>query len=263
MRRTRHLLFIAIAALPLLCAVAEAQEPPATGRDLLRVMRGAYGEAWFKTLVFTQATTTRDSAGNERVATWYESLRYTDAGGTQLRIDTGDPALGNGVLYSPDSLWVFRSGTLVRARAGGNRLLPLVEGAYVQPVERTERELAAAGVDLTRPVVQGTWRGRPVWIAGASAAGDTTAPQIWVDVETRAVVRAIFPPVAGAPVMDVRLDSLVRTGGGWLATRCEFWVAGRLVQAEEYHGWRTGVDLPAALFDPATWSTAPHWAHPR
>jgi len=61
--------------------------------------------------------------------------------------------------------------------------------------------------------------------------------------------------------MDMRLDSLVATGGGWLATRCEFWIAGTLAQTEVYDNWRTNVDLPPALFDPASWSTAPHWVH--
>ena len=246
-------------ALPL--AAAGAQNQPASGHDLLQVMRDAYGSRWFRTLVFTQATTTRDSTGAERVATWYESLRYTEGTGTQLRIDTGEPSAGNGVLYSPDSLWAFRAGKQVVARAGGNRLLPLIEGVYVQPVERTEQELAPTGVDLSRPVIRGQWRGRPVWIAGAGAVGDTVSPQFWVDVGTKALVRAIYSPVNGAPVMDMRLDSLVQTGGGWLATRCEFWIAGKLAQTEEYHDWRTNITLSPGLFDPATWATAPHWAH--
>jgi hypothetical protein len=60
--------------------------------------------------------------------------------------------------------------------------------------------------------------------------------------------------------MDMRLEGLEELAGGWLATRCEFYVAGKLAQAEEYHDWKANVDLPPALFDPATWSTAPHWA---
>lgn len=239
---------------------AAAQKAPATGHDLLQTMRSAYGNHWFKSLIFTQATTRKDTTGKETVSTWYESLRYSEAHGTQLRIDIGEPTEGNGVIYSPDSLWGFRAGKQVAARAGGNLLLPLIEGVYVQPVDRTARELAPSGVDLTRAVVSGRWNGRPVWIAGATAPGDTASPQFWVDVETKAVVRGIFSPVSGAPVMDMRLDSLVQTGGGWLATRCEFWVAGKLVQAEDYHDWKTDVDLSPGLFDPATWSTAPHWA---
>ena len=98
-----------------------------------------------------------------------------------------------------------------------------------------------------------------MWIAGAAAAGDTTSPQIWVDVKTKAVVRALFSLVTGAPFMDMHFTKIVAAGGGMLATRCEFYVAGKLEQAEDYAGWKTDVALSPALFDPATFSTAPHW----
>jgi hypothetical protein len=80
-----------------------------------------------------------------------------------------------------------------------------------------------------------------------------------VDVKTKAVVRALFSPVSGAPFMDMHFTKLVETGGGWLAARCEFYVAGKLEQAEDYSGWKTNVALSPGLFDPATYSTAPHW----
>src|SRR5258708_19027340 len=153
-----------------------AQRTPATGRDLLQTMRTTYGNRWFKSLIFTQATTQRDSTGKERVSTWYESLRYTPERGTQLRIDIGDPSQGNGVIYSPDSLWVFRAGKQVAARPGGNLLLPLIEGVYVQSVDRTAHELAPSGVDLRRAVLTGQSNGRPVWTPGALPPAPTTPP---------------------------------------------------------------------------------------
>lgn len=243
----------------LVSAPALAQKAPATGRDLIQVMRDAYGNRWFKTLTFTQSTTRVDSTGKSTVTTWYESLRYTEGRGTELRIDIGSPKEGNGVLYTVDSLWAYRGGQQRAVRPGGNLLLPLVEGVYVEPVERSLKDLAPTGVDFTKGVVTGTWNGQPVWIAGATAAGDTTSPQIWVDPKTKAVVRALFSPVTGAPFMDMRFTKLVETGGGWLATRCEFYVGGKLAQAEDYNDWKTNVDLSPQLFDPATFSTAPHW----
>ena len=80
--------FAFLAALP----PAAAQKAPATGRDLLQTMRAAYGNHWFKSLIFTQATTRKDTTGKEAVQTWYESLRYTPERGTQLRIDIGEPS---------------------------------------------------------------------------------------------------------------------------------------------------------------------------
>ena len=233
---------------------------PATGRDLLLAMRDAYGDRWFTSLTFTQKTTKRAADGTETIAIWYESLRYTAAKGAELRIDIGDPRAGNGVLYTADSSWRFAAGKLVTARAGGNALIPLIEGVYVQPVARTIAELGPTGVDPSRAVVNGRWHDRAVWIAGAASSADTTSPQFWVDVVNKAVVRAIFAPVPGAPVMDMRLERIVPVAGGWLATRCEFYVNGSLVQAEDYEGWRGNVTLAPELFDPATFSAAPHWA---
>ncbi len=259
-RIPRRLLRAAVALLTLTASAVRAQTTPLTGRELLEAMHAAYAGRWFTSLTFTQQTTTRAADGKESVATWYESLRYTDGRGTQLRIDTGEPSAGNGVLYTGDSLWSFRAGKQVAARSGGNALLPLIEGVYVQPVARTVAELKPTGVDLSRAVLNGRWHDRPVWIAGASSVADTTSPQIWTDTATKAVVRAIFKPVPSAPLMDIRLDSLVSVAGGWLATRCEFFVNGKLTQLEEYQNWRANVDLSPALFDAATWSTAPHWA---
>ncbi len=94
-----------VAVVPCASATAlRAQVAPRTGRDLLQVMQDAYGGRWFTSLTFTQRTTTRTASGTDTVATWYESLRYTEARGAQLRIDTGDPSAGNGVLYSADSI---------------------------------------------------------------------------------------------------------------------------------------------------------------
>ncbi len=260
MSRASHVT-IALMSLGLLCpAGAVGQAAPATGRALLQRMHDAYAGRWFTTLTFTQETDITRPDGRDTTATWYESLRYTPATGTQLRIDTGEPSVGNGVLYTADSLRVFRAGKQVAARAGGNALLPLVEGAYVQPLERTVAELAPTGVDLSRPVRAGVWEGRPVWIAGAASDSDLASPQFWVDTATKAVVRAIFSPVPGAPTMDAHLGQLVPVGGGWLATRCEFLVSGKTVQVEKYSGWRANVALSPALFDPATFATAPHWA---
>ena len=83
--------------------------------------------------------------------------------------------------------------------------MPLVEGVYVQPVPRTVAELRPTGVDLSRAVREGRWNARHVWIAGAASDSDVASPQFWVDVETKAVVRAIYSPVPGAPIMDMRL----------------------------------------------------------
>ena len=253
----RSLLF---AAAVMVAHSLDAQQPR-DGTAVLERMRAAYAGKWYHSLTFVQKTTvTRtDSTKNvtKSVTTWYESLRHTSAAGVQLRIDVGDPTAGNGVLYTADSSWRFRDGKLVSANANGNDFLPLIEGVYVQPLERTVREVKKMNVDLSK-VRAGRWRDRDVWVVGAASASDTTSPQFWVDQQRNVVVRAIvkYPP----SVLDISLDGYVTVGPAMLATKIVMSTGGKVIQEEEYSDWKTDIDLPASLFDITNWKAVPHWA---
>src|SRR5689334_9420820 len=90
-----------------------AHAQPKDGKAVLSAMRKAYEGKWYHTLTFVQKTTTTGQDGGQNVSTWYESLRHTPAGGVQLRIDIGNPAAGNGMLYTADSSWRLRDGKLL------------------------------------------------------------------------------------------------------------------------------------------------------
>jgi hypothetical protein len=244
--------FAALALAALAALQAGAQRRPANGQEVLQRMHDAYAGKWYKTLTFKQRTTQWRPDGSQNVSEWLESLRYAPGVGAQLRIDIGDRAAGNGVLYTADSTWVVRADTVAARRPQGNEFLPLIEGVYVQPVDRTMRELAGTGVDFTK-VGTAEWEGRPVWIVGASSPADSTAPQFWVDRDRNVVVRMILVPAPSTPVMDIHLAKYVQLGGGWLATKVEMYVAGKPRQFEEYSDWQAGMPLSDALFDPAQW----------
>ena len=125
---------------------------PATGTALLQRMHDAYDGKWYKTLTFVQKTTLTRPNGVVDTSTWYESLKSPD----RLRIDFGDPAKGNGALYTADSLYVVRGGKVTRTIASGNPFLPFVAGVYDQPVETTLRQLAPYHFDLSR-IRTDTW----------------------------------------------------------------------------------------------------------
>lgn len=239
-------------------AATPAAPSPTSGIAVLERMRAAYAGSWYHTLTFVQKTTMHRPDGTQSVSTWYESLRHTADKGTQLRIDMGDPAAGNGVLFTADSTWVVRGGTLATTRGSGNEFLPLIEGVYMQPVARTAAELRATNIDLSR-VRAGRWRERAVTVVGASSEADTTSPQFWVDAERNVVVRMILQ-TAPQSTLDITLDGYVPAGRGWLATQVVISANGSPRQVEEYSDWKVDVELPDALFDVATWSTAPHWA---
>ena len=244
---------VALAAVP---ALAHGQASP--GRAVLERMHAAYAGKWYRTLTFVQKTTIFRPGAPERVQTWLESLRYTPKYGVQLRIDQGELSEGRGTLYTADSAWMFRGGQLVQTRGEGNEFLPWIEGVYVQPLEQTERQVRAMGLDMNK-VRKATWRGRPVTVLGASVATDTTHSQAWIDDERQVIVRMIVRADTTQPLLDVTLDDYVRAGGGWLETKVEIFIDGVLRQREEYTDFKVDVPLPESLFDPAQWSTAPHW----
>ncbi|MGH7582976.1 MAG: hypothetical protein ACREL5_07120 [Gemmatimonadales bacterium] len=249
----------AMLTLALLPSLALAQQPPANGTEVLERMRQTYVNSWYPTLTFSQQTTMNRN-GATTVQTWYESLEFFQ-GGAKLRIDFDKPALGNGVLYSADSEWVMRNDTLAAVRAGGNAFIPLIENVYLQPVATTARQLAPWNIDMTR-MTSGTYDGRPVWIVGATSPADTTSPQFWIDAGQLVLVRMNLRIAPNRPLVDVHLDELVQTGGGWLATRVTMYSNGIAVQTEQYADWKADVKLDPGLFAPATWGTAGHWVKP-
>ena len=234
---------------------AGAQTSP--GRAILEKMNATYAGKWYRSLTFIQKTTFYRPGAPERTQTWWESLRYTPRYGVQLRIDSGDLTSGNGSLSTVDSTWVVRNGSLAQIRETGNEFLPWIEGVYVQPVDVTERQVRAMGMDMQK-TRKGTWRGRPVTVLGAASADDTTHSQAWIDDERQVIVRMIVADSL-RPRLDVFLDDYVRVGGGWLGPTVDIYVDGVLRQREEYSDWKVDVTLPDALFDPGQWMVAPHW----
>lgn len=232
---------------------------PTSGKDVLARMRSTYAGQWYKTLTFRQTTTIRIREGHDTVQTWYESLRYTPEHGTQLRIDVAPLAAGNASLSTWDSTWVIRADTLAAARAGGNPFLALIEGAYMQPVDRTAAQLAPLGFDLAK-LRSAEWKGQAVWIVGSTDPSDTTTAQFWVEAKHLMVVRIVIAGGAGRPPLDIHLSALEKCGGGWLATKVEMFQGGQRRQAEEYHDWKCDVPLDERLFNPTAGKTAVHWA---
>jgi hypothetical protein len=237
---------------------AFAPRQPSPGRAILEKMHATYAGKWYRTLTFVQKTTIYRPGQSDRVQTWWESLRYTPHSGVQLRIDSGDLTAGNGSISTADSTWIIRNGMLAQIRPTGNEFLPWIEGVYVQPIDLTERQVRAMGIDMGK-TRKATWRGRPVTILGAAAAEDTTHSQAWIDDERQVIVRMIVADTA-RPTLNVFLEDYVRVGGGWLETKVDIYSDGVLRQREEYSDWAADAPLPDALFDPAQWQSAPHWA---
>lgn len=229
---------------------------PATGTELLQRMHDAYDGKWYKTLTFVQKTTITRPNGVVDTSTWYESLKSPD----RLRIDFGDPAKGNGALYTADSLYVVRGGKVTRTIASGNPFLPFVAGVYDQPIETTLRQLAPYHFDLSR-IRPDTWQGKPVYVVGATSAADLDSPQFWIDSDRLIAVRFLvkLSPASDGKPNDIRLEKYVPVGGGWLATHVAIMDGAVVAQAEDYSDWKGGVTLPSDFFVAERWGEAQHW----
>lgn len=230
-----------------------ARQAAPSGRALLEQMRTAYTGKWFKTLTFVQKTTIVRPDGTKTEQTWFESMRSPDT----LRIDVAPLENGNGSLNLPDKVIVIRSGKVTATRPDGNPFLPFVAGIYTQPLETSIAQLAPQKYDLTA-THRADFQGRRTFVVGTAKAGDLTVPQFWVDAERLVVVRALI--TSGASMLDITLDDYVKSGASWVATKITMSVGGAVRQIEEYSDVKTDVELPADLFDPATWMTAKHWA---
>lgn len=239
-------------ALIALATTASAQQSP--GVAVLERMRKAYEGKWYNTLTFVQRTITGQPGAKPDTTIWYETVI-----GSRLRIDVGDPALGNGMLYTPESTYVMRGGALARAIPSGNPFLPLIMGVYLQSADRTARELSAFGFDFSKATT-GMWQGVPVTIVGAASPSDSTSAQFWVD--SRNLVVRVIGNVRGTGGMAVEIGGYERVGSGWLGTRVTMANATRS-QVEEYSDWKVGMPIAPALHDLAQWKTAPHWAGKR
>lgn len=229
---------------------------PASGSELLQRMHDAYNGKWYKTVTFVQKTTITRPTGVVDTSTWYEALKSPD----RLRIDFGDPSKGNGALYTADSLYVVRGGKVTRTVASGNPFLPFVAGVYDQPIETTLRQLAPYHFDLAR-IRADSWQSHPVYVVGAASPDDLESPQFWIDRDRLIAVRFLvkLSPAADAKPNDIRLESYVPVGGGWLATHVAIMEAGVVRQAEDYSDWHGNVPLPNDFFVAEKWSGVPHW----
>jgi hypothetical protein len=240
-------------------APSPGARPPAdinTAEDLIAAMYNRYGSKWYCNLTFVQKSTyLRPDSTTSRVETWYEALVIPG----RLRIDLGEPARGNGVLYRGDSAYSFQGGRMADRRKARNPLLILGFDVYGQPPARTLEQLRAEGIN-TAVFRADTLNGGHAFVVGA-AAGDSTSNQFWIDANRMLFLRLLMTP-QGRPTQDIRFEKYVQHDGGWVAEEVRMYSGGRLFFFEEYSNVRVNVRLNDDLFIPEKWTSARHWYQP-
>src|SRR5271169_6314730 len=125
LRRTFIILTLTLTLLTV--TLAHAQDIH-SGDGLLRAMHDRYTASWYKTLTFTQKSTTYKADGTSSAETWYEAASLPG----KLRIDIGTPADGNGYLMVDGMLTIMKGGKVAGTRPYVNMLLVMGFDVYTQ-----------------------------------------------------------------------------------------------------------------------------------
>jgi outer membrane lipoprotein-sorting protein len=219
-------------------------------------MHDRYTNSWYKTLTFTQKSTTYNPDGTSKVETWYEALALPG----KLRIDIGTPSNGDGYLLVNGTVTVFKGGKESGVRPLVNMLLVLGFDVYGQAPETTASVITAEGYDLKK-IHEDTWEGQPVYVVGAEK-GDLKSKQFWVEKKRFLFVR-LFQPTQADPkkFQDIRFEDYRELPGGWVAARVEVYVDDRKVFSEEYSDIQRNANLDPGTFDPKQFNST-HWEKP-
>jgi hypothetical protein len=227
-----------------------------SGEDVLRVMHDRYAKTWYKTLTFTQKSTTYNADGTSKVDMWHEAVALP----AKLRIDIGTPANNDGYLMVDGTVTIFKSGQQVGTRSLVNMLLVLGFDVYGQSPEATSQVVKGEGYDLAK-IHDDTWEGHPVYVVGA-AKGDLKSKQFWVDKNRLLFVRLFEPTREDAnKFQEIRFEDYREMAGGWVAARVEVRVDDKLVFSEDYTDIVCNAKLASGTFDAKQFNDT-HWEKP-
>jgi hypothetical protein len=233
-------------------AVVHAQDIR-TGDGLLRAMHDRYQTSWYKTLTFTQKSTTYKPDGTSTAETWYEAALLPG----KLRIDIGPPSTGNGYVLVDGTATVVKDGKVTGSIPLVNMLLVLGFDVYTQDPETTIKVVKGEGYDLSK-FREDTWEGHPAYVVGADK-GDLKSKQFWVAKDTLLFVREIEPAHDDPKKLDdVRFTDYRPVAGAWIAARVEMHTDDKMVFSEDYTDIQANVKLDPGTFDPQQFS-ATHW----
>jgi hypothetical protein len=248
--------FFLVPALLVIALVHAHAADISSGDALLHAMHDRYATTWYKTLTFTQKSTTYKADGTSSAETWYEAASLPG----KLRIDIGTPADGNGYLMVDGVLTILKGGKVTGTRPYVNMLLVMGFDVYTQDPETTSKVVKGEGYDLSK-FHEDTWEGHTYYVVGADK-GDLKSKQFWVTKDTLLFVRVIEPTRQDpAKLDDVRFMDYKPLAGTWLAERVEVHSEGKLVFSEDYTDIEANPKLAAGAFNPEEFSTT-HWEKP-
>jgi len=223
------------------------------GEDLLRAMHERYKDSWYRTVTFTQKSTTYKLDGTSSAETWYEAALLPG----KLRIDIGPASDGKGYLFVDGTLTIIKENKVVSTKKDMNMLLVLGFDVYRQDPAATIGVVKSEGYDLSK-LREDVWDGKPAYVVGAER-GDLTSKQFWVAKDTFLFVREIETSHGEFPqVNDIRFIHYQPLAGAWIAAGVEVYTSGKKVFSEDYSDIQANVTLAPGMFDAEEFAET-HW----
>jgi hypothetical protein len=220
-------------------------------QKLVSAMQKKYGGKWARTITFTQYNTHYKNDTVSGTSVWYEAIQYPD----KFRIDFGEVAEGNAVIFANDSVYQFKAGELKGSKKQPNNLMLLAGGLYFMHPAEAMRRLQEAGYNMDI-FHEDTWQGKPVYVVGAHK-DDLKSNQFWIDKQHLYLVRTIATLPDGH-IQEAQFSKHIRTGGGWTETEVLFLEEGKPQQLELYKNVGANVVLPEGLFTAQKFGKV-HW----
>lgn len=227
-------------ALILLITVSSCSQKPKNGYELIEKMYSANKSNWYETLCFSQEVIYYRNDSVTATEVWHEA--YQSPG--NLIIKFNDQNQGTGLLFTNDSIYSYKEGTLESVRYRIHDLVVLgLDINNVRPVTTAERATKCGyNLDL---IMEGQCMGRDAWIVG-----DTTGTCFWVDRESLLFLK--MRRKSGENSREVEFTGYKNINGYPVATEIRFYDNnGELNMVEKYFNITPGCQISPTIYNPS------------
>lgn len=221
-----------------------------SARDMIQLWKAMPFAENLKTFTFQQKTIRYKNNSPIDTSIWHEAMSYPKSFRLDLKAHSGDFNT-----YRSDSVYIFRNGYEVDKRFEIQPFMLMTHGYKHYATDSTIMLLNGLGVD-TALFHERKYRGYQIYVIGANL-GDTTKPQVWLDVNRRVVLRQFIDDNKNG-VIDVRFVHYKKMNGIWIEFYLEFYRSKELMQTEEYYNVKVNPKLNMEIFNPKK-ETIEYW----
>lgn len=219
--------YFILTVLVLFCRQGMNAQTYSSASALLAAMHERYYQGPCACYSFSQRNTHYKADTVSGHSEWHEQIRFPDF----FRIQFGEEAKGNYIIYKKDSLYHYEGAQLKKSKSDSISLLLILGGMYYRPLEEVLKRLKADRFDIEK-MVESEWDGEMVWIIGA-ATKEEQSNQIWISKKDFRILRILQKRKVG-PMSELRFEAHQKWCNGFVETKVSFWRDGKVEQREEY-----------------------------